>query len=159
MPAMGDDPLQVVVRLVPGFGFRRAQDRPHGDAECRGTSRRRSRPHRIHPRHGVRERLAPEHVDVGVLGPDRHRRPGGATEVDRDRGALQRFHIGEGVFHLVELALVIERLGAGPDGPHDVEELVGTGVAVVLGGPVAVRANSLSLPPVTMLSEIRPRLK
>ena len=138
LPAMGDDPLQVAVRLVPRFGFRGAEDGSHGDAEGRGAPGRRGRPHGIHPRRGVRERLAPEHVDVGVLGADRHRGPGGAAEVDRDRGALQRLHVGEGVFHLVELALVIERLGAGPHGPHDVEELVGAPVAVVLRGPVAV---------------------
>ena len=51
---------------------------------------------------------------------------------------MQRFHVGEGVFHLVELALVVERLGTGPHGPHDVEELVGTPVAVVLCDPVAI---------------------
>ena len=71
---MGDDPLQVVVGLVPGFGFRRAKDRSHGDAErreCPGGAAART----VSIRAVVSARLTPEHVDIGVLRADRTAAP------------------------------------------------------------------------------------
>ena len=66
--AVGDDSLQVAVRLVPRFGFRRAEI---GRTETLKRVTREARPSgRLDPGCGVGERLAPEQVDVGVLRPD-----------------------------------------------------------------------------------------
>ncbi|MHC2711249.1 hypothetical protein ACVIQS_004110 [Bradyrhizobium diazoefficiens] len=67
-----------------------------------------------------------------MLAGDVDRRVRGAAEIDTDALGTIRLHLREGILDLVVLALVGERLVAGPFQLENIEELGGAGVALVL---------------------------
>ena len=104
-------------------------DRPLG---CRGLA------HALDVSARRVERLAPERVDVGVLGRDGDRRVGRPAEVDRQVGLLRGPHRRGGALEAVELAAVVDRAVGGPDRAQHLEVLVGAAVARVVVEVVAV---------------------
>ena len=96
--------------------------------------------HRVDLLLRLRQRLAPQRVDVGVLAADPVRRRRGAAEVQADPGLLRRLDGRVEVLDLVVPAVVAERLVRGPGLLDDVQVLVGAGVPLVLGQVVAVAA-------------------
>jgi hypothetical protein len=88
----------------------------------------------------VRQRLTPQAEDVGPRAAHPVRLGRRTADRDRDR-AVRRAYEAQEVVELVELPLVAERLGAGPDPAHDVEVLRGAGVPLVLGQIVALQAG------------------
>ncbi|GJE23154.1 hypothetical protein JHFBIEKO_3615 [Methylobacterium mesophilicum] len=80
--------------------------------------------------------LAPQGVGVGVAARHRQGRRRGAAEINRD--GVDRLHLGEAPLNPVERPRVVERRRGGPALAGDVQELLGAGVALVLGEVVAV---------------------
>src|SRR5690606_31818243 len=85
---------------------------------------------------GLRERLAPQGVDVGPAGADPDGVLGLAAEEDRHRPV--RLDGAERALEPVELALVVEGLVGGEGAPQHVDELGGAPVAGRLVLEVAV---------------------
>ena len=67
-----------------------------------------------------------------MLARDLDRGIGAAADEGVDAALLHRLHLREAFLDLVIFAGIVERLLAGPFQPHDVEELAGAGVALVL---------------------------
>jgi hypothetical protein len=65
---------------------------------------------------------------------------GRAAEVDRQIRTADGTDLGVGTFEAVVAAGMVERAVRGPEGPQDVEVLVGAGVPLVLVEVVAVLA-------------------
>ncbi len=84
------------------------------------------------------QRLAPQHVDVAVLGADGMRGFRGAAEVERDMRLLDGLDLREGLGHVIELALEVEGPLLGPGPAQQDEILVGAAIARVVVEPVAV---------------------
>ena len=78
--------------------------------------------------------FAPGQIHVDVFGGDRQRGGRGSAEVDLRQRVRRLGH--PGVLHGVVLAGEIDRL-LRPDRIHDVQELAGAGVTLVVGQPVA----------------------
>ncbi len=89
------------------------------------------------------QRLAPEHVGVGVPGGDLDGCVGGATEIDRYVRRLARAHRWRGALEAVELAVEIHRSRGGPDSTQGLQVFVGTGVAAVMVEVVAIAREVL----------------
>ena len=89
------------------------------------------------------QRLAPEHVGVGVPGGDLDGCVGGATEIDRYVRRLARAHRWRGALEAVELAVEIHRSRGGPDSTQGLQVFIGTGVAAVMVEVVAIAREVL----------------
>ena len=133
------DPLQDASGPFPRFAFGVPQDGSDGNTETDGAVVLGG------PRPDVRylffyglQRLPPEGVDVGPFRADflgHIRRP---AKVKGDVGFLKGPDLAEVLFKPVELSVVVEGRGLGPDPPQDLHVLVGAPVAGVVVYPVAV---------------------
>src|SRR5215470_19377956 len=88
-----------------------------------------------HPRRDVanlRVGLAPKREGVGVFGGDLDRSIGPAADKRVDAAGLIRLDLRKPLLNFVVLAVVVERLFAGPFGTDNVEELIGARVTLIL---------------------------
>src|SRR5882724_2252971 len=126
-------------RLVPGGVLGGGNDGPQRDADARLAPHPRAR--RAHLDDALADggqRLAPQHVDVAVLGPVGVRGFRGAAEVERDVRLLDGLDLRERLGHVIELALEVEGPLLGPGPAQQDEILVGAAVTRVVVEPVAV---------------------
>src|SRR5690606_41307695 len=88
---------------------------------------------------GLLQRLAPQRVDIGMLTSDLHGSRRRATEIDRQL-LLLWLDRREGLLRTIELALMVERLGAAPHLLDHPQEFIGARITLVMFEPVAVLA-------------------
>src|SRR5215510_424254 len=88
-----------------------------------------------HPRRHIAhlcEGLAPKGEGVGVFAGDLDRSIGSAADEGVDAAGLIWLDLRKPLLDLVVLAVVVERLFAGPFGADNVEELIGARVTLIL---------------------------
>ncbi len=123
-----------VVGLLPGLLLGVGEDRTHRQAEARARPAifRRGRAHAGGDVADLRVGFAPQRESIGVFGRDLDRGVGAAADECIDAVLLDWLYLGKAFLDRVIFAAVVERLLAGPFQPHDVEELAGARVALVL---------------------------
>ncbi|MNP19045.1 hypothetical protein D3C76_1115550 [compost metagenome] len=94
------------------------------------------------PGHG-RQRLAPEHVGIGVPGRDFDGGVRRAAEIDRDMRLPLRPHGRRRALEAVETPVEIHRIGGGPDRPQRAQVFIGACIALVMVEVVAVAPQVL----------------
>ncbi|ELP62383.1 hypothetical protein STRTUCAR8_06658, partial [Streptomyces turgidiscabies Car8] len=122
--------------LLPGQFLGRGDDRAERHLETRYVGAARfpgGGLHRLDLLGGLRQRLAPQAVDVGLGAPGGVRGGRGAAERDVRAWLLDGEDVADEVVEAVVVALVVEGLMGGPDLLDDPDVLAGAGVPLVLG--------------------------